>query len=165
MAHIQRITPNLWFDKNGEEAADFYISVFKNSKKGNVSRYGKEGFDQHHMPEGTVLTVEFSLDGQDFLALNGGPMFTFSEAISFSISCNSQEEIDHYWSRLQEGGGYEQMCGWLKDRFGLSWQVVPAMLGKLMSDPDKARAGRAMNALMKMKKLNIEELERAADRA
>lgn len=165
MANIQKITPNLWFDKNGEEAVDFYISVFKNSKKGKVSRYGKEGFDQHHMPEGTALTISFSLDGQDFLALNGGPMFTFSEAISFAISCENQDEIDHYWSRLQEGGGHEQMCGWLKDRFGLSWQVVPAMLGKVMSDPDKARAGRAMNALMKMKKLDIAELERAADGA
>lgn len=162
MANIQKITPNLWFDKQAEEAAKFYTSVFKNSRIGKTSRYGKEGYDVHHMPEGTVMTVEFELEGQKFLGLNGGPIFKFSEAISFVINCDSQEEIDLYWEKLSEGGDKKaQMCGWLKDKFGLSWQVVPAVLGEMMSSDNAAGSQRAMKAMLKMKKLDIAELKKA----
>ncbi len=163
MASIQKITPNLWFDRDAEEAANLYVSVFKDSKLGKITRYGKEGFEFHHMPEGTVLTVVFTLSGQEFLGLNGGPMFTFSEAISFIINCDTQDEIDHLWDALGPGGGgTEQQCGWLKDRFGLSWQVAPTIMAELMTDPDKAKVSRVMNAMFQMKKFDIAELKRAA---
>ncbi len=164
---IQKITPFLWFDKEAEDAAKFYTSIFsgsasggKNSKIGSVSRYGKEGFEVHKMPEGTAMVVEFELEGQKFSALNGGPVFKFNESISFLVSCETQEEVDYYWNKLSavpESG----QCGWLKDRFGLSWQIVPNALGELMSDPDPAKAGRVMNAMLKMKKLDIADLKKA----
>jgi len=162
MATVQKISANLWFDKQGEDAAKFYVSVFKNSKIGKISRYGKAGFDVHKMPEGTVMTVEFELEGQTFVALNGGPVFTFSETISFIVNCETQEEIDYYWQKLGEGGDEKaRQCGWLKDKFGLSWQIVPHVLREMMTDPDTAKSGRAMSAMLKMKKLDIAELERA----
>ena len=151
------LTPCLWFDTEGEEAATFYTSVFPNSKITEIARYGSAG----PRPEGTVMTVAFDLDGQPFLALNGGPQFTFSEAISFSVSCKDQDEVDAYWDALADGGE-EGPCGWLKDRFGVSWQIVPAALPKLLSDPDKERAQRVMAAMLQMKKIEIDELERAA---
>jgi predicted 3-demethylubiquinone-9 3-methyltransferase (glyoxalase superfamily) len=164
MSTTQRITSNLWFDKQAEEAVQFYTSVFKNSRIGRVSRYGKEGFEVHQMPEGTVMTIEFWLDGQEFTALNGGPHFTFSEAISFIVNCETQEEVDHYWNSLSQGGDAKaQMCGWLKDKYGLSWQIIPGILPQLMADPDKGRASRAMHAMLKMKKIDIEALKKAAD--
>jgi predicted 3-demethylubiquinone-9 3-methyltransferase (glyoxalase superfamily) len=158
----QPIAPCLWFDKQAEDAARFYTGIFKNSKLGKISRYGETGQEIHGQAPGTVMTVEFELNGQRFTALNGGPQFKFTEAVSFQITCETQEEVDHYWNRLGEGGDPSaQVCGWLKDRFGLSWQVVPTALGKMMSDPDKSKAGRAMQAMLRMKKLDIAELERA----
>ena len=154
----QTITPCLWFDKEAEEAANFYVSIFKNSKVNSVSRYGKEGFDIHHQEEGSAMTVDFSLNGQPFIGLNGGPVFKFTEAVSFTIPCETQEEIDYYWEKLT-AGGQESQCGWLKDKYGLSWQVVPTILPKRLKDP--ARSGRVMNAFMKMKKFDIETLEKA----
>lgn len=154
------ITPCLWFDTQAEEAAHFYISVFGNGKILAIERYG-EGSPSGN-PAGSVMTVSFELDGQRFTGLNGGPMFIFSEAVSFEIPCVDQKEVDHYWSALSEGGE-EGPCGWLKDKFGLSWQVVPNRLIELMHDPDHERAQRAVNAMMKMKKIDIAELERAAD--
>ena len=155
----QKITPFLWFDKQAEEAAQFYVSIFKNSKILNVSRYGDAGPG----PKGSVMVVNFQIAGQEFTALNGGPLFKFSEAISFEVSCETQQEVDYYWEKLGAGGDPKaQQCGWLKDRYGLSWQVVPTVLGKLMTDPDPARAGRVMQAMLQMKKLDIAELERAA---
>jgi predicted 3-demethylubiquinone-9 3-methyltransferase (glyoxalase superfamily) len=152
----------LWFDNQAEDAAKLYTSVFKNSRIINVARYGKEGFEIHGRPEGSVMTVEFELNGQVFTALNGGPVFKFNEAVSFEISCASQEEVDHYWNRLSEGGDPEaQQCGWLKDKFGASWQVVPTALGELMGDPDRVKAGRVMNAMLQMKKIDIAGLQRA----
>ena len=152
------ITPCLWFNKEAEEAANFYVAVFKDSKINNVSRYGKEGYEVHGQKEGTVMTVDFTLNGQPYLGLNGGPHFKFTEAVSFTIYCDTQEEIDHYWNKLTEGGE-ESQCGWLKDKFGLSWQVVPTILPQLMKDP--ARSGRVMNAFLKMKKYDIETLKNA----
>jgi predicted 3-demethylubiquinone-9 3-methyltransferase (glyoxalase superfamily) len=147
----------LWFDTEGEEAAEFYTSVFPNSKILDVSRYGEAG----PRPAGTVMTVNFELNEQEFLALNGGPDFTFSEAISFQVFCEDQAEVDRYWAALSEGGE-EGPCGWLKDRFGLSWQIVPTRLSELLSDPDPERSQRAMKAMLGMKKIDIAELERAA---
>ena len=155
---INKITPCLWFDKQAEEAAKFYVSIFKNSSVGSVSYYGTEGFEIHGMPEGTVLTLEFQLDGQAFTALNGGPNFKFTEAVSFQVSCDTQTEIDHFWDKLSEGGS-ESQCGWLKDKFGLSWQIVPTILPKLLSDP--AKSEKVMKALMQMQKLDIEKLKQA----
>jgi len=155
---MPRITPNLWFDSNGLEAAEFYVSVFPNSKVTTVTHYGEAG----PRPAGTVLTVGFELDGQEYTAINGGPEFTFDEAISFEIRCADQAELDYYWDALTEGGE-ESQCGWLKDRFGLSWQVVPAGWEALFTDPDPARANRAMEAMLGMKKLDIAALEAAAD--
>ena len=155
---MPKTTPCLWFDTKGEEAAEFYTSIFPNSKIVEVTRYGSAG----PRPEGMVMTVSFVLDGQDFIALNGGPEFTFSEAISFEVSCGSQEEVDEYWTRLGEGG-QEGPCGWLKDRYGLSWQIVPTALTELITDPDTERAQRAMQAMLQMKKIDIAELRRAAD--
>lgn len=157
---MQRITPCLWFDTDGEAAAELYTSVFPNSKLDRVTRYGSAG----PRDEGTVMTVEFELDGQPFVALNGGPDFTFSEAISFQVDCKDQEEVDYYWNSLSKGGE-EGPCGWVKDRFGLSWQVVPTRLNELVTDPDPERAQRAMAAMLEMRKIDIAELERAADAA
>jgi len=159
----QRITPCLWFDDQGEEAAQFYTSIFKNSKIATVAFYGEAGKEAHGRPPGSVMTVAFELDGQSFLALNGGPIFKFNEAISLTVNCETQEEVDYYWEKLSAGGDEKaQVCGWLKDRFGVSWQVVPSILPELMSDPDPGRAGRAMTAMLKMKKIDIGELKRAA---
>src|SRR5437016_10305180 len=154
---MQRITPCLWFDTEGEDAAQFYTSIFPNSKILEVARYGSAG----PRPEGTVMTVSFELDGQEFLALNGGPEFTFSEAISFQVSCETQEEVDAYWSKLSEGGE-EGPCGWLKDRFGVSWQIVPNALPRLLRDRDRDKSQRVMKAMLGMKKIEIDDLERAA---
>ena len=162
MPSAQRIAPCLWFDTQAEEAATFYTSIFKNSRIVSMSRYGEAGREVHKMPAGTVLTVAFELDGQAFTALNGGPVFKFNEAVSFQVSCETQEEVDYYWERLSAGGDDRaQQCGWLKDRYGVSWQVVPTVLVAMIQDPDPARAGRAMTAMLKMKKLDIETLKRA----
>jgi predicted 3-demethylubiquinone-9 3-methyltransferase (glyoxalase superfamily) len=155
---MSTITPFLWFDNQAEEAARFYTSVFPNSKLGTISRYGEAGPGT----PGSVMTVDFELDGEQFTALNGGPEFTFTEAISFQVSCETQDEVDRYWSTLSEGGE-EGPCGWLKDRFGLSWQIVPTALPQLLGDPDREKAQRAMAAMLKMGKLDIAELERAAE--
>jgi predicted 3-demethylubiquinone-9 3-methyltransferase (glyoxalase superfamily) len=157
---MQKITPCLWFDTEGEEAAEFYTSVFPNSRILEVSRYGEAG----PRPAGTVLTVEFELDGQHFTALNGGPEFTFDEAISFQVACDDQDEVDYYWDTLT-AGGEESQCGWLKDRFGVSWQIVPTALPELLADPDPARAQRAMQAMLGMKKIDIAAIRAAADAA
>jgi len=154
----QKIIPSLWFDTEAEEAANFYISVFKNSRIVNVSHYGEAG----PRPAGMVLTVEFELDGQRFVGINGGPEFSFDEAVSFQIHCETQDEVDYYWERLCEGG-QESQCGWLKDRYGLSWQVIPAGMDELLGDPDPQRASRAMQAMLAMRKLDITALRRAAD--
>jgi predicted 3-demethylubiquinone-9 3-methyltransferase (glyoxalase superfamily) len=153
-----KITPNLWFDTEAEEAAAFYISVFKNSRIVNVTHYTEAG----PRAAGTVMTVEFELDGHRFVGINGGPQFTFDEAVSFEIDCETQEEIDYFWARLSEGGE-EGPCGWVKDRFGLSWQVVPTGMEELFSDPDPQRAARAMKAMLQMGKLDIAALRSAAD--
>jgi predicted 3-demethylubiquinone-9 3-methyltransferase (glyoxalase superfamily) len=154
----QRIVPNLWFDTQAEEAAAFYVSVFKQGRILNVSRYTDAG----PRPAGTVMTVEFELDGQRFVAINGGPQFTFDEAVSFQIDCEDQDEVDYYWEKLTEGG-QEVQCGWLKDRYGLSWQVVPSGMDEIFSDPDPGRAERAMRAMLGMRKLDIAALRAAAD--
>jgi predicted 3-demethylubiquinone-9 3-methyltransferase (glyoxalase superfamily) len=157
---MQRITPCLWFDTQGEEAANFYVSLFKNSRITDVGYYGEAG----PRPAGTVMIVAFELDGQPFTALNGGPEFTFDEAISFQVACESQEEVDHYWDGLS-AGGEEGPCGWLKDRYGVSWQVVPNALLELLKDPDAGRSQRAMAAMMTMKKIDIAAVQAAADSA
>ena len=156
----QKITPNLWFDTEAEEAAEFYCSVFENSRIVNVTHYTDAG----PRPAGTVMTVEWELAGQRFVGINGGPQFTFDEAVSFAISCEDQDEIDYYWEKLAEGGS-EGPCGWLKDRYGLSWQVVPSGMDEVFSDPDPERARRAMEAMLKMGKLDIAALRAAADGA
>ena len=162
MASIQKIFPNLWFAKEAEEAAQFYVSIFKNSSIGKTSRYGKEGYEIHKMEEGTVMTIEFFLEGQQFLGLNGGPIFKFTEAVSFVVNCESQDEIDYYWDNLtKDGDPNAQQCGWLKDKFGLSWQIVPSMMDDWFASSEKEKSGRAMNALLKMKKLDIATLEKA----
>jgi predicted 3-demethylubiquinone-9 3-methyltransferase (glyoxalase superfamily) len=154
----QKIIPNLWFDTEAEEAAAFYTSVFENSRIVHVAHYTEAG----PRPAGTVMTVEFELDGQRFVGINGGPQFTFDEAVSFQISCEDQDEVDHYWAKLSEGGE-EGQCGWLKDRYGLSWQVVPTGMEVLFSDPDPSRAARAMKAMLGMRKLDIAALRAAAN--
>jgi predicted 3-demethylubiquinone-9 3-methyltransferase (glyoxalase superfamily) len=156
----QKITPCLWFDTQAEEAARFYVSIFNNSKIRAVSRYSKAGHEIHGKQPGSVMTVAFEIDGQAFLALNGGPNFKFNEAVSFQISCETQEEIDHFWSRLTEGG-QERPCGWLKDRYGVSWQVAPAMLPQMLMDPDAEKIERVTNAFLQMKKFDIAVLKRA----
>ena len=156
--NMQKITPFLWFDSQAEDAANFYVSVFKNSKVKAVSRYGDAGPG----PKGSVMTVAFELNGQDFTALNAGPQFKFSPAISFVVNCETQEEVDHYWEKLSAGGRTDQ-CGWLTDKFGLSWQVVPTILGKLMSSGDARKGERVMKALLQMKKLDVAALQQAAD--
>jgi len=166
MTTVQPITPCLWFDSQAEEAARYYTGIFKNSKIGTITRYGEAGREVHGRPPGSVMTVAFELNGQPFTALNGGPVFKFNEAISFQIMCRTQEELDHYWNKLTVGGDKQaQQCGWLKDKYGLSWQVVPAVLVEMMKDPDKEKAGRVMEALLQMKKLDIAELERAFEGA
>lgn len=158
------LIPCLWFDSQAEDAANYYVGIFRNSKIKKVTRYGKAGKDVHHQPEGTVLTVEFDLDGQTFTALNGGPVFQFNESISFQIPCRTQEEIDYYWDKLTAGGDPKaQQCGWLKDKFGVSWQVTPTILVELLASPDKAKADRVMTEMLTMKKFDIEALKRAAD--
>jgi len=151
---IQKITPFLWFDNQAEEAMNFYVSIFKDSKVLSISRYG-EGAP---VPAGTVMTASFLIEGQQFTALNGGPLFSFTEAISFVIHCQTQEEVDHYWEKLTEGGE-EVQCGWLKDKFGVSWQVVPEVLGRLLNNPDPNKAQRAMQAMFTMKKIDISQLQ------
>lgn len=159
---LQKIVPCLWFNTEAEDAAKFYVSIFKNSSIGHISRFGKEGFEIHGQKEGTALTVPFTLEGQQYTALNGGPQFKFNEAISMQVMCKDQQEVDYYWEKLSAGGDPKaQQCGWLKDKFGLSWQVVPEVLPKLLSDPDKAKTERVMKALFPMKKLDIAALERA----
>ena len=162
MATLQKISSCLWFDDQAEDAANFYMTVFKNSELGRISRYTKEGFEIHNMPAGSVMTVEFFLEGERFMALNGGPAFKFSEAISFVINCDTQEEIDYYWEKLSEGGDEKsQQCGWLKDKYGLSWQVVPTALANMFLDHESEGAQRAMRAMLQMKKLDIEKLQEA----
>jgi predicted 3-demethylubiquinone-9 3-methyltransferase (glyoxalase superfamily) len=159
---MQKITPCLWFDSNAEEAVKFYTAIFKHSKIGNISRYGEAGREIHGKPAGTVLTVEFELDGQAFTALNGGPVFKINEAISFQVNCESQEELDYYWEKLAEGGDKKaQQCGWLKDKFGVSWQIVPTVLGKMLQDKDATKSERVMKALLQMRKLDISVLRQA----
>ena len=157
-----KITPCLWFDNQAEEAAKFYTGIFKDSKITATSYYGEAGKDHHGMPAGSVMTVAFELNGQSFTALNGGPIFKFNEAISLQIDCATQEEVDYYWEKLGAGGDPNaQQCGWLKDKFGLSWQVVPAILAEMISDPNSAKGQRAFQAMMDMKKLDIAGLKRA----
>ena len=162
MPAIQKITPCLWFDDQAEEAVGFYTSIFENSRVVAVSRYGEEGREIHGKPAGSVLTVAFELAGQAFTALNGGPIFKFNEAVSLQVSCETQAEVDHYWAKLSEGGDPgAQQCGWLKDRYGLSWQIVPRVLTEMLSGPTSEKSERVMKALLRMKKLDIGALERA----
>ena len=159
---MEKISPSLWFDNQAEEAANFYVSIFKNSEIGNITRYGEEGYEIHGRPAGTVMTVEFHLDGQVFVALNGGPVFKFNEAISFQVHCETQEEVDHYWEKLSKGGDKNaQQCGWLKDKYGVSWQIVPTVLPEMLQDKDAAKSQRVMKELLQMKKLDIKGLKQA----
>lgn len=159
---IQKITTNLWFDSQAEEAAKFYTSIFENSKIGRITSYGNEGNQIHGKPEGSVMTVEFELEGQAFVALNGGPQFKFTEAISFIIHCEDQKELDHYWGKLSEGGDEKaQVCGWLKDQFGVSWQIIPENLTEMVNDSNPEKSERMMKALLQMKKIDIKTLELA----
>ncbi|MGH7431278.1 MAG: VOC family protein [Candidatus Methylomirabilales bacterium] len=157
---MQKITPFLWFDNQAEEAANFYVSILKNSKIGSVAHYGEEGAKASGRPKGTAMTVVFKLDGQQFIALNGGPHFKFTEAVSFVINCKTQEEVDYYWGKLTEGGE-ESQCGWLKDKYGLSWQVVPTALGEMLQDKDPKKSERVMKAMLQMKKIDITTLKQA----
>jgi predicted 3-demethylubiquinone-9 3-methyltransferase (glyoxalase superfamily) len=163
MAKLEKITPHLWFDSQAEEAAKFYTSVFKNSSINKVTRYPAVGQEIHHQKAGSVMTVEFTLDGQKFIALNAGPIFNFTEAISFVVDCETQEEVDYFWDKLSKGGDPKaQQCGWLKDKYGLSWQIVPTALNKLIEEGDTEKTEHVFSAMLKMKKLNIAELEEAA---
>jgi predicted 3-demethylubiquinone-9 3-methyltransferase (glyoxalase superfamily) len=157
---MNKIAPCLWFDNKAEEAVNFYVSIFKNSKIGIITRYGGEGAEVSGRPKGTVMTVTFQLDGQEFMALNGGPQFTFSPAISFLVNCETQEEVDELWEKLSEGGEKEQ-CGWLKDKYGVSWQIVPTVLGEMMQDKDAEKSERVMKAMLQMKKIDIRTLKQA----
>ena len=157
---VQKINPCLWFDTEAEQAAKFYCSVFKNSRMGKVSRYVDEGQEIHGKPAGSVMAVEFELDGQKFAALNGGPQFKFDEAISFQVNCNDQDEIDYFWEKLG-AGGKEVACGWLKDKFGLSWQIVPGVLYEMLMDPDREKVKRVTKAFLQMTKFDIAGLQRA----
>lgn len=160
MEKIQKITTNLWFDDQAEEAANFYTSIFKNLSIQRIARYGQERHES--MSEGKVMTVEFELEGQKFVALNGGPRYKFTEAISFIVNCETQEELDYFWENLSEGGDPQaQVCGWLKDKFGVSWQVVPSMLNELINNEDPKKSERVMKALLQMKKIDIEQLKNA----
>jgi len=155
-----KITPCLWFDTQAEEAVKFYVSIFENSKIGRVSHYGNAGQEVHGKKPGSVMVAEFELDGQPFVALNGGPQFKFTEAVSLQVPCDTQDEIDHFWNALSKDG-QEGPCGWLKDKYGLSWQVVPTVLPKMMTDPDAEKSARVMNAFLKMKKFDLEKLKLA----
>jgi predicted 3-demethylubiquinone-9 3-methyltransferase (glyoxalase superfamily) len=157
---VQKITPFLWFDGNAEEAVNFYISIFKNSKMGKISRYGDAGPG----PKGSVMSLTFQIEGQEFFALNGGPQFKFTPAISFFVNCETQQEVDDLWEKLSAGGRTDR-CGWLQDKFGLSWQIIPTVLGQLLGDKDPQRAKRAMQAMLQMTKLDIKKLQQAADDA
>jgi len=159
---MQKITPFLWFNNNAEAAVKFYTSIFKKSTIGTIARYDKAGEKVSGQPAGSVMTVEFQLEGQEFIALNGGPMFKFNESISFVVNCKTQKEVDYYWKTLTADGGKAVQCGWLQDRFGLSWQIVPTVLNELLLDKDAAKAQRVMQAMLKMVKLDIKKLKAAA---
>jgi predicted 3-demethylubiquinone-9 3-methyltransferase (glyoxalase superfamily) len=162
MQVLQKITPCLWFDDQAEEAAAFYTAIFRRSKIVSVARYGEAGHDVHGKPAGSVMAVAFELEGQAFSALNGGPMFKFNEAISFQVDCQTQAEVNYYWDKLSEGGDERaQQCGWLKDKYGVSWQVVPRVLLEMINDPNSKRSQRAMEAMLQMKKIDIDALKRA----
>lgn len=162
---MQTFTPCLWFDDNAEEAVKFYTSIFKNSEITGVTHYGQAGSEAGGRPKGTVMTVAFRLDGQEFLALNGGPIFKFNEAVSFIVNCQTQEEVDYYWEKLSEDGDKKaQQCGWLKDKFGLSWQIVPAALSEMMQDKDAEKTERVMKAMLQMKKIDIKALKQAYEK-
>ena len=166
MATTQRITPCLWFADEGEDAARFYVSIFPNSRITATTHYGTAGFEMHRRPVGSVMTVAFELDGHAFTALNGGPVFTFNEAVSFQVSCDTQEEIDHYWEKLGAGGDPNaQQCGWLKDRYGVSWQIVPREMEEMFADAESPATQRTMEAMLRMKKLDLAQLRRARDGA
>ena len=158
---MQKITPFLWFDNNAEDAVNFYVSIFKNSKVGKVTRYDEGSSKAAGRPEGSVMTMEFQLDGQNFTAINAGPHFKFSEAISFVVDCETQEEVDYFWEKLTADGGQESQCAWLKDKFGLSWQIVPRVLIEMIGDKDPQKAKRVMGAMLQMKKIDIATLKRA----
>jgi predicted 3-demethylubiquinone-9 3-methyltransferase (glyoxalase superfamily) len=165
MISKQKITPCLWFDDQADEAANFYTAIFKNSRIVTITRYGEAGYEIHRKPAGSVLTVAFELDGQSFTALNGGPLFKFNEAVSFQVNCESQDEVDYYWDKLSAGGDKRaQQCGWLKDKYGVSWQVVPTVLTEMINDPDSAKSQRVFEAMLNMRKLDIETLQRAYGR-
>ncbi len=159
---VQTITPCLWFDDQAEEAVEFYTAIFSNSRIVTISRHGEAGYEVHGKPAGTVMVVAFELDGQAFTALNGGPLFKFNEAISFQVNCETQEEVDYYWEKLSEGGDEKaRQCGWLKDKYGASWQVVPRVLPELINDPDAEKSQRVLAAMLQMKKIDIDGLKRA----
>jgi predicted 3-demethylubiquinone-9 3-methyltransferase (glyoxalase superfamily) len=161
---MQKINPFLWFEFQAEDAAKFYISVFKNSKINTITRYGKEGYEIHKIKEGTVMTVDFEIEGQRFIALNGGPMFKFNESISFQVNCDTQEEVDYYWEKLSEGGDEKaQQCGWLKDKYGLSWQIVPTILIMMIQDKDTNKSQNVMKKMLQMHKLDIKTLCQSYD--
>lgn len=160
---MKTITPCLWFDNQAEAAAKFYVSIFKNSKIGDIARYGEEAAKVSGRPKGTVMTVTFEIDGQKFMALNGGPVFQFSPAISFMVPCKTQDEVDELWEKLSKGGETQQ-CGWLKDQYGVSWQIVPTVLGEMMQDKDAKKSERVMNALLKMEKIDIKTLKQAYEK-
>jgi len=163
MSVVQKISPCLWFDDQAEEAVAFYTSIFADSRINTTSRYGKAGFEQHHRPAGSVMTIAFELDGQAFTALNGGPVFKFNEAVSLQVNCTTQEEIDYFWDKLSDGGDpAARQCGWLKDKYGVSWQIIPTELLTLLKDPDPERAQRAMQAMLQMRKIDLEVLRKAA---
>ena len=159
---MQRIVTHLWFDSQAEEAANFYVSIFDSSRIVKITRYGKEGYEIHGKPEGSAMTVEFELNGTQFIALNGGSRFEFCEAVSFIIYCGTQNEIDYYWKALSKGGDQDaQQCGWLKDKYGVSWQVIPSFLTKMLDDPDREKSHRVMKALLSMQKIIVRDLEKA----
>ena len=159
---MQKITTCLWFDNQAEEAANFYASIFKNSKIGNITRYGKEGYEIHKREAGTVMTMDFEIEGQKFTGLNGGPVFKFNDAISFVVNCKTQKEVDYYWEKLSEGGDERaQQCGWLKDKYGVSWQIVPDIMSELIGNPTSEKSQRAVKAMLQMKKIDIEGLKKA----
>jgi predicted 3-demethylubiquinone-9 3-methyltransferase (glyoxalase superfamily) len=159
--NIQKITPHLWFDDNAEEAAKFYTSIFKNSRILDITHYGESAAEVSGRPKGTVMTVRFELEGQQFMALNGGPIFKFSPAISFLVSCETQKEVDYLWEKLSEGGGEQEQCGWLKDKFAVSWQIVPNILAEMIHDKDANKSERVIKAFLQMKKLDIQGLKKA----
>ena len=159
---MQKITPFLWFDDQAEDAVNYYTSVFKNSKIGRILRYTEEAAEKSGRPVGSVLTIEFEIEGQKFVALNGGPLFKFNESVSFVVNCETQKEVDYYWEKLSAGGGQESACGWLKDKFGVSWQVTPPVLIDMLHDKEAAKAERVMHAMLQMQKIDIEKLKQAA---